>query len=403
MLRIRVASLFPLALNLALFGQTSKPVAVSPESASTMVVQKSPVQYPAAARAVGTQGTVLLRVVVGQSGDVKEVTTISGNPVLAQAAADAIKQWKYRPYMVDGVPAEMETQVSISFHLKITEPRAAPDGHFRDGAYYSSLGFAYPLSRDWVRETQIMQERFAAEGAHPGDYVLLASVHIPQSNSSTTADSSFVLWALARNHVGSQSCEQYFSGLADLLRKGARSKDDPTKFSVADREFYRVDFDFRAEPHRRAFICTEFNDYLLRWNIGAKSNEAVNAVVGTISAVHAVAPEAIPASEEIAATQSSQPLRVRISQGVTQGMLLKRVQPIYPEIARANRLEGTVVLKAVIDANGDIAELEAIQGPIEFVVSAVNGVRQWKYRPYVIQGKPVEVATQITVNYTLRP
>ena len=58
-------------------------------------------------------------------------------------------------------------------------------------------------------------------------------------------------------------------------------------------------------------------------------------------------------------------------------------------------------MSAVINKNGDVVDLEALDGPIELVVSAVNAVRQWKYRPYLLNGEPVEVMTQITVNYTL--
>jgi len=58
-------------------------------------------------------------------------------------------------------------------------------------------------------------------------------------------------------------------------------------------------------------------------------------------------------------------------------------------------------MSAVISKTGDVVDLEVIEGPIELVVSAVNAVRQWKYRPYVLKGEPIEVDTQLTVNYTL--
>jgi protein TonB len=58
-------------------------------------------------------------------------------------------------------------------------------------------------------------------------------------------------------------------------------------------------------------------------------------------------------------------------------------------------------MSAVISKSGDVVDLEVLDGPIELAVSAVNAVRQWKYRPYVLNGVPVEVRTQITVNYVL--
>ena len=83
------------------------------------------------------------------------------------------------------------------------------------------------------------------------------------------------------------------------------------------------------------------------------------------------------------------------------GLLIKRVVPIYPADARHDRIQGTVRMRAVINKTGDIVDLEVMAGPMELVVSAVNAVRKWKYRPYLLKGEPVEVQTEIVVNYTL--
>ena len=91
----------------------------------------------------------------------------------------------------------------------------------------------------------------------------------------------------------------------------------------------------------------------------------------------------------------------RVSSGITQGLVLKKVPPLYPEQARRARIQGSVHMSVVISKTGDVVDVEVIDGPIELVVSAVNAVRQWKYRPYVLQGEPVAVDTVITVNYTL--
>lgn len=84
------------------------------------------------------------------------------------------------------------------------------------------------------------------------------------------------------------------------------------------------------------------------------------------------------------------------------GMLIKQVQPIYPAIAQQTRTEGKVVLVAVIDTEGRIENLRALSGHPFLVPAALNAVRQWRYRPYILNGQPVEVETQITVNFTLQ-
>jgi protein TonB len=95
------------------------------------------------------------------------------------------------------------------------------------------------------------------------------------------------------------------------------------------------------------------------------------------------------------------PQRVRISQGVTEGMLVHKVQPIYPPLARQARIQGTVVLQAIISKTGTIENLHLVGGPPMLVPAAMDAVKQWRYRPYILNGEPVEVETQVTVNFTL--
>lgn len=95
------------------------------------------------------------------------------------------------------------------------------------------------------------------------------------------------------------------------------------------------------------------------------------------------------------------PQRVRISQGVTKGLLIHRVEPTYPTLARAARVQGDVVLSALIDVNGQITNLQLVSGHPMLVPAALQAVRQWRYKPYLLNGTPVEVETTITVIFSL--
>jgi len=95
------------------------------------------------------------------------------------------------------------------------------------------------------------------------------------------------------------------------------------------------------------------------------------------------------------------PQRVRISQGVTNGLLIHKVEPPYPMIARSARIQGDVVLRAVIDKQGVIQDLQLVSGHPMLVQAAIDSVKQWRYRPYLLNGQPVEVETTITVIFTL--
>jgi protein TonB len=84
-----------------------------------------------------------------------------------------------------------------------------------------------------------------------------------------------------------------------------------------------------------------------------------------------------------------------------QGNLLHRVEPEYPAITKQAGIQGTVVIKAFISRAGAIERTELLSGPPLLAHAALEAVRQWKYRPYYLNDEPVEVETQITVNFVL--
>lgn len=91
------------------------------------------------------------------------------------------------------------------------------------------------------------------------------------------------------------------------------------------------------------------------------------------------------------------PGTIRISQGVSQGLLVKKVQPVYPSIARQLHRQGSVQLLATIDKSGNTTKVQVLTGDPMLARSASDAVKQWKYRPYLLNGSPVEIETQITV------
>ncbi len=106
-------------------------------------------------------------------------------------------------------------------------------------------------------------------------------------------------------------------------------------------------------------------------------------------------------SANTAIPRAATPQRVRVSAGVTQGMVIRKVNPTYPQIAKTARVQGQVVLQAVISKEGTIEGLKVISGHPLLTQSAVDAVKQWRYRPYILNGEPVEVDTTVTVIFSL--
>ncbi len=93
--------------------------------------------------------------------------------------------------------------------------------------------------------------------------------------------------------------------------------------------------------------------------------------------------------------------RWKVSGGVEQGLLIQEVRPAYPSLARRAGVQGEVVLQAVIGKDGRIENLHAVSGNALLIKAALDAVSRWRYRPYLLNGEPVEVETQITVKFTM--
>jgi TonB family protein len=95
------------------------------------------------------------------------------------------------------------------------------------------------------------------------------------------------------------------------------------------------------------------------------------------------------------------PTKLRISQGLTQGLVVKRVPPVYPLSALQLRREGTVELLATVSKSGSITNVKVVSGDPTLAKAATEAVKQWKYRPYLLNGDPVEIETQISMIFKL--
>ena len=200
--------------------------------AGQLLTKVAPV-YPPDAKAAHIQGAVVLQAVIGADGTVKSLDPVSGSPELRKAAQDAVGQWTYKPYLLNGVPIEVETTVTVRF---------------------------------------------------------------------TLADAT-------------------------------------------------------ADPR--------------------------------------------PAKPVTEGDLPTPPDAIRVSGGVMAAQLVTKVNPTYPPDAKAKGVSGAVVLAAVIGKDGIVLKLTVVSGPEDLRDNAVEAVRQWVYKPYLLNGQPVTVQTVVTVNFTL--
>jgi len=114
----------------------------------------------------------------------------------------------------------------------------------------------------------------------------------------------------------------------------------------------------------------------------------------SVAALNSIVPVNVPAPRPA-------PGSLRISQGVSQGLVVKKVAPVYSQTALQLHKQGAVELMATVSKEGSVSSVRVLSGDVMLANSAVEAVKQWKYRPYLLNGEPVEIETQITVNFRL--
>jgi protein TonB len=92
---------------------------------------------------------------------------------------------------------------------------------------------------------------------------------------------------------------------------------------------------------------------------------------------------------------------MRVSSGVVEAMALRKTSPVYPAMARAAGIQGTVTLQATIATDGTIENLRVAGGPLMLQQAAIDAVKSWRYRPYLLDGAPVEMETTVNVIFSL--
>jgi protein TonB len=129
--------------------------------------------------------------------------------------------------------------------------------------------------------------------------------------------------------------------------------------------------------------------------LGGQLDGVIGGIIGSTSSL-AAAPTLFKPKPVVPAVQ-----RVRVSPGVIKGLLIHRVEPSYPFLAQQARIQGDVVLTAIIDKEGNVQHLQLVSGHPLLAPAAIAAVKQWHYKPFLLNGQPLEVETTVTVNFRL--
>jgi TonB family protein len=319
------------------------------------MLHRTGIVYPESARAKRVQGVVTVEATVDSSGNVVDTRVLNGPIELRRAAQQSVLNWHF------AVDSSVNTRiVKVSFELPAES--AAP----------AAVRPAPATPMDAAARAAFEAQIKAIQAEHPDKPV---TVHIGPPSL-----------------VGKRLTRIFTGGMTDSVRNDLLSR-----LPVHEGDILNAD---SLERLRRT--VREFDEHI---NIG--SSDSANGEVGltlTIPGAYASmdafgglvahVPAAVPPPAD--GTK-----RITIGGNVQQAKLISQPKPVYPPLAKQAHISGVVHLSAVIGKEGNVINLAVISGHPLLILSALEAVRQWVYQTTLLNGEPVEVITQIDVNYTL--
>jgi TonB family protein len=188
------------------------------------------------------------------------------------------------------------------------------------------------------------------------------------------------------------------------------------------KKVYRADYKQSSDKGGAmylGYIFTKFRAHLIGITLSASSPEALDESANVLQKIvfrdDQPNPACVPGTNDglqpgtglgvlgsvVPADTVKPGSRVRVSSGVSSGLLVKRVEPQYPEAARNDRIEGTIILSASISELGNVETVELVSGDRTLAPAAIEAVKQWKYKPFLLNGTPMTMLTQVVVEFRL--
>jgi TonB family protein len=297
-------------------------------------------------------------------------------------------------------------------------------GNIANGSYVNDcLGFTYPVSNDWDVSSGFAGALPSVTAKPIGGNGLILVV---LNQHAQRPFRNMIVMTAVRAKDETTDAKEFISKfvLQDIKSTGEGEEltRDAFPVSLAGHDFYRANlkFDSPVGIVYKTALAIKFRGYFLGWMLVAASTSELEASVDSLQHLSlqedqpnpkcVAGAESVPtrSGKLIAAVSDLEPPptdlgsgTIRVSQSVMQGLLIKKVTAAYPPLARQARIQGTVVLTAVINANGDIENLRVVSGHPMLVPGAIAAVKQWKFKSYFLNGQAMKVETTITVDFSL--
>jgi TonB family protein len=278
------------------------------------------------------------------------------------------------------------------------------NGVIANGVYSNEcLGFSLPIPAGWEMDTKVAGASGRAKPLAGGGLTLFFLR--PQGKPS---DVSLIHLQAFDATAQAGSVQEYVSRLVHQQAHSVHMEDgtliekelvrDASPVDYGSRHFFRAEFNqsFRGDTFYVGYVYTKFRGYFIGEELVAWSPEELNRAADSLLSISFREDERDPRCLQGPPRIG----RIRVSEKIAQRLLVTKVDPRYPEDARQGQVEGPVVLKALIGTTGDVQEVTLVSGPQVLVAAAMEAVKQWKYKPFLLNGEAVIMETQISVSFS---
>jgi TonB family protein len=318
---------------------------VTVDTGNAVLMHRAPVLYPAEARTKGIQGTVVVQVTMDAAGNVSDLRVISGPEQLRRAVMQSVLEWHFAH---EG--AGSTRQVSVAFQSP------------------------------------------ALATAQPGVAGVVGGVPARPTGAVTMGVTGGVVGGVPRSIAPSMNLARVKSITVDGLPDQARNE------LLAALPLHEGDIPSMETLKKMSEAVKQFDEHLSMSIMGRTDGTEIRIAAPGAMAVGASLTVGAPSSSIPAADGVS---RINVSGDKQQMQLVQQVAPVYPPLAKQARIQGVVKLRVAISGEGKVQNLTVASGHPLLVQSALDAVKQWEYKPTLLNGKPVEVITDIDVNFTL--
>lgn len=333
----------------------------------------------------------------------------------------------YRQSSLDCYTSPMKCTVllmalALSANAQSPDPPRFDTGVIANGIYTNEcMGFSLPIPTGW---------NFSKESGDRGTNRI--GTHMPDGSIDLlTMDRHTDPPSLNRIVIIAQDATRFNGTPQDFVTRAVHGfvDADPIRYELlrntfvvdyGGKQFYRSDYKQNLQNGAAmylAFVFTKFRGHLLGAILMTRSTAALEEVADSLHHISFAADQTNPACivgdntrtgrmAGVIGAVSSGPKasRVRVSSGVARGLLVKKVDPQYPEDARKAGVQGPVLLSIVVSKEGNVeANINVISGDPKIVPAALDAVKSWKFKPFLLNGQPMEMETTVSITFEPLP